>query len=835
MDRGAVDDESTDRIAAHAQVALAFAGLRNVDLFSQGFYHIRASLHSLNLDAAGDYLRATPLATSDAHPDAPMPTPLAADANEASVLPGHLLDTSRECATPTFRIRYIDQEVRLSYLARFELELPHAEGDGTLEFAPITLMIKLMFAHSRTTFAPELEPSQHSHLFREVAVQRLELRLPLRQGTAFFPLTFDELHFCYAPLTVHAMVVDYLPSSERRPPEQPTATTDGGLRGKSPQDAAKPKVRAAAAAAAAAWSGRGPAALSRWLSSAIPPGCDGAPLPTEAREAALAQLTSRICHLVGSHVMLSERMRALAQLELPMLPSPMPEGVSCVAPDDAAAVGAEERVASTVAQLSVNVGDALDGQEAAHSEARARALAALRSLSERLRESWEVFLDVVHIRVDELVVENSRAFSALLAKRYETSSFRETYPLERRAHATLLKGVVDKLRKFQAPDALAAPPLSDATNRSAERCVFVEQLYEKKLDAIGIPDIAVAVDTAKLPGAGASTASQARRDGGVGGDGGTARPGLSLSWMGEMPASDSFEIGGNGGKDAGSVHLYVFVHGYQGNMYDLRLMRNQMALLLPDKESTRFLMSSWNEEYTNSASFETLGANLAKEVREYLQSELRVSLERNSVSRWLGRVTFICHSFGAIICRSALRQPDLEPLLPKLHAFVSFSGPHLGLLYSSNTLVEVGIWGLRRLKKARCLTELVLKDAVEPTQSLLFKLSCDDKLRHFKHVLLVSSADDRYVPHHSARLTLCTEAMHVQRFGAVYVNMMHNLLNGLECASLRRVEVAFDGEPSTTLAQHLDHAIGRKAHIEFIDNVSFLRRFVLTYLDVFVD
>lgn len=43
------------------------------------------------------------------------------------------------------------------------------------------------------------------------------------------------------------------------------------------------------------------------------------------------------------------------------------------------------------------------------------------------------------------------------------------------------------------------------------------------------------------------------------------------------------------------VHLYVFVHGFHGNAYDLRGMRNQLALLLPDKRSARFLLSASNE------------------------------------------------------------------------------------------------------------------------------------------------------------------------------------------------------------------------------------------------
>jgi len=50
----------------------------------------------------------------------------------------------------------------------------------------------------------------------------------------------------------------------------------------------------------------------------------------------------------------------------------------------------------------------------------------------------------------------------------------------------------------------------------------------------------------------------------------------------------------------------------------------------------------------------------------------------------------------------------------RLHTYVSFSGPHLGMLYTSNLLVELGVWGLRKWKHAHCLTELSLKDAKVP-------------------------------------------------------------------------------------------------------------------------
>ena len=85
------------------------------------------------------------------------------------------------------------------------------------------------------------------------------------------------------------------------------------------------------------------------------------------------------------------------------------------------------------------------------------------------------------------------------------------------------------------------------------------------------------------------------------------------------------------------------------------------------------------------------------------------------------------------------------------------------MLYTSNALVEFGMWGLRQLKGAKCLTELSLCDAPDPRDSLLYRLSKARSLALFTHLLLVSSSEDRYVPHHSARMQLCDEAVHDDR------------------------------------------------------------------------
>lgn len=89
-------------------------------------------------------------------------------------------------------------------------------------------------------------------------------------------------------------------------------------------------------------------------------------------------------------------------------------------------------------------------------------------------------------------------------------------------------------------------------------------------------------------------------------------------------------------------HLFVFVHGFQGNSFDMRLIKNHMMLLYPE---CLFLLSTANEGRTEGNIAE-MGSDLAKEIHTY-------------VRKWcpgtqLGKISFIVHSLGGVIARAAL-------------------------------------------------------------------------------------------------------------------------------------------------------------------------------------
>lgn len=43
------------------------------------------------------------------------------------------------------------------------------------------------------------------------------------------------------------------------------------------------------------------------------------------------------------------------------------------------------------------------------------------------------------------------------------------------------------------------------------------------------------------------------------------------------------------------VHLWILVHGFQGNSQDMKMIKNNIALVFPE---VMFLMSSANEDHT---------------------------------------------------------------------------------------------------------------------------------------------------------------------------------------------------------------------------------------------
>ncbi|XP_070412263.1 protein FAM135B isoform X2 [Nothobranchius furzeri] len=260
------------------------------------------------------------------------------------------------------------------------------------------------------------------------------------------------------------------------------------------------------------------------------------------------------------------------------------------------------------------------------------------------------------------------------------------------------------------------------------------------------------------------------------------------------------------------IHLVVCVHGLDGNSADLRLVKTFVELGLPGSRLD-FLMSERNQADTFS-DFDTMTDRLLDEIIQHIQL----------YNLTIGRMSFIGHSLGNIIIRSVLTRPRFRCYLPRLHTFLSLSGPHLGTLYNNSALVSTGLWLMQKLKKSGSLLQLTFRDHADLRKTFLYLLSQKPGLQFFKNVVLVASPQDRYVPFHSARIEMCKTALKDRTTGPVYAEMINNLLlpvvETTECQLIRHN--VFHALPSTA-----NTLIGRAAHIAVLDSELFLEKFFL--------
>uniref|UniRef100_A0AAR2K7E5 DUF676 domain-containing protein n=1 Tax=Pygocentrus nattereri TaxID=42514 RepID=A0AAR2K7E5_PYGNA len=260
------------------------------------------------------------------------------------------------------------------------------------------------------------------------------------------------------------------------------------------------------------------------------------------------------------------------------------------------------------------------------------------------------------------------------------------------------------------------------------------------------------------------------------------------------------------------IHLVVCVHGLDGNSADLRLVKTFVELGLTGSRLD-FLMSERNQTDT-FADFDTMTDRLLDEIIQHIQL----------YNLTVGRISFIGHSLGNVIIRSVLTRPRFRCYLSKLHTFLSLSGPHLGTLFNSSTLVSTGLWLMQKLKKSGSLLQLTFRDHPDPRQTFLYTLSQKPGLQFFRNVVLVASPQDRYVPFHSARIEMCRTALRDRTTGPVYTEMINNLLQPLldapNCRLIR--QNVFHALPNTA-----NTLIGRAAHIAVLDSELFLEKFLL--------
>ncbi|TYI43114.1 hypothetical protein ES332_A01G146800v1 [Gossypium tomentosum] len=278
------------------------------------------------------------------------------------------------------------------------------------------------------------------------------------------------------------------------------------------------------------------------------------------------------------------------------------------------------------------------------------------------------------------------------------------------------------------------------------------------------------------------------------------------------------------------LKIVVFVHGFQGHHLDLRLVRNQWLLI---DSKIHFLMSEANEEKT-SGDFRDMGLRLAHEVIAYVKKKMDKASRSGDLRNI--KLSFVGHSIGNIIIRTALAESIMEPYLRFLHTYVSLSGPHLGYLYSSNSLFNSGLWLLKKLKGTQCIHQLTFTDDPDIRNTFFYKLCKQKTLENFKNIVLLSSPQDGYVPYHSARIESCRAAStDYSKKGKAFLEMLNYCIDQIRAPTCEnrvfiRCDVNFD---TSTYGKNLNTFIGRAAHIEFLESDIFARFIMWSFPELF--
>jgi hypothetical protein len=259
------------------------------------------------------------------------------------------------------------------------------------------------------------------------------------------------------------------------------------------------------------------------------------------------------------------------------------------------------------------------------------------------------------------------------------------------------------------------------------------------------------------------------------------------------------------------VHLFVLVHGWQGNSFDMRLMKNNLALLLPD---AMFLCSTANEDLTDSC-LEESGIRLAQEVMNFITDWCPGSA--------LGRLSFITFSLGGLIVRSALSQ--LKEYTHKMFTIMTIGCAHLGYIQKSAGILSYGLSALMQWRDTPVLKQLLMRDEAIARQedSYVYKLSQTAGLEYFKWVVVIGSAQDQFAPHPTARACTSIE-WESQSDKKVYFSLVKNLWEPIDASRVVRFDVNF-----SIVEKTIDSAIGRSAHIRFLENQPIMKIILHNY------
>jgi hypothetical protein len=815
------------------EVALHIGSFRNVDLFHQGVYHLEIRLFEVG--GPEGHKNAVPhLLVPDNH------------SGHTDLLPASVLDGEAAFRSSSVFIRFCEEELDINNVALYRIECP-VDSDP-----PLMLEVKLMFAdHTRNSRvgSKDATPSTPSMMgasdFIRVSEQHLQLNNVLSGVHAYCPITFDEYHFCRVGLMAHSTLVDFrlrvpsglprgsagrgnfflladaliklargiqrrqakpesgteLPTAEAVA-EQPTVTATKTSPSSGGEDLMMPLCSARTAGRVAA--------ASTTLADAV--SC--------IRNECFNRLVAAHSRLSSFLIDLSKHRRLtpdlLPNIKHVQLPAHQPPALA-----GQVAMSTKDTLSDDKTPIGWRPGWTVSPRQT-DAIAAARWLAEDVSIvSAQILDVWQQLLQAVARSLPDVTVMLYADWDKKCSQFWSAGTYCRTIPGREIAHpngkevrlahshlATELRG----LQHFRSLRPHVLEDLSLAVPAQEQHVIF-EQRYEHTDDTAeemlqGATASYSRGEVPRPPGAGSIPTHPP-------GCGVSPRcPPHEVTGSANSRSSRSYSPRANNPRTYLGIHVIVLVHGFQGQGFDMRLIKNTVSLLHPQG---LYLLSTANEHDTEG-DIEEMGERLAEEVRGFIKDWCPGVPPEPS----LGRLSFIAHSAGGLIVRSAL--PLLSEYSRKMHTFMTFSTPHLGYMYAANPLFSAGLWVVKKFRKSACLEQLSMTDSPDKADAFLVHLSEKTGLEFFKHLVLVSSRQDQYVAFESARIEMSNAAERDPKFGQLYTKMVNNLLEPLDVERVIRLDVDFQ-----LPLMNCDNMIGRTAHIQFIECTTLLRGLVQTH------
>lgn len=70
---------------------------------------------------------------------------------------------------------------------------------------------------------------------------------------------------------------------------------------------------------------------------------------------------------------------------------------------------------------------------------------------------------------------------------------------------------------------------------------------------------------------------------------------------------------------------------------------------------------------------------------------------------------------------------------------MSLSSPQLGQMYNKSSMIDAGLWVLKKWKKSKCLMQMSMTDESKMEATCLYRLSEMPGLCWFKNIVLLGS------------------------------------------------------------------------------------------------